>query len=116
MSHIPTKNNFHREFLYKRFAVKGIVDGEVMSFRDIFEAADYIKTNRCTKASRSAIRRGIFKSSNPAAKRNKYLGTQWITVGVNIFDDEGKWKESETLTVHYTKAKKNQKKEKIKEK
>ena len=87
MRGIPTKNNFNRENLYKKFAVRG--DGK--DFRNIFEAADYIKDGRATKASRSAIRRGIFKSSNPAARRNKYMGIQWITIGINIFDIEGKW-------------------------
>ena len=87
MRDIPTKNNFNKDNLYKKFAVRG--DGQ--DFRNIFEAADYIKDGRATKASRSAIRRGIFKSSNPAARRNKYMGIQWITTGVNIFDEEGKW-------------------------
>ena len=77
-----------------------------MEFRDIFEAADYIKTSRATKASRSAIRRGIFKSSNPAAKRNKYLGTQWVTIGVNIFTDEGKWLRCETIEEFHKHSKK----------
>lgn len=84
---IPTKNNFNRDDLYKKFAVRG----NSKDYRNIFEAADYIKDSRATKASRSAIRKGIFKSSNPAARRNKYMGIQWVTTGVNIFDIDGKW-------------------------
>ena len=67
------------------------VDGEVTEFRDIYEAADHIKDTRPVKASRSALRNGIFKSSNPKARRGKYLGLQWYTIGINIFDEEGKW-------------------------
>ncbi len=97
MRNIPTKNNFNTEFLYKRFSVQCIIKGKVIEFRDIFEAADYIKDGRATKASRSALRRGIFKSSNPAAKRNKYLGTQWTTTGINIFNNDGKWLRNEKI-------------------
>ena len=97
MSIIPTKNNFNRNALYCKFSVRCIEhNGERRDFKDIYEAADYVKDSRTTKASRSALRNGIFKSSNPKARRGKYLGMQWITIGINVFDEKtGEWKLSE---------------------
>ena len=91
---IPTKNNFNRSNLYYKFKVLGINEDtkEKLEFEDIFEAADYIKDSRATKASRSALRRGIFKASNPNARRGKYLGFRWITTGENVYSSEaGTW-------------------------
>lgn len=65
---------------------------EQVEFKDIYEAADIIKKTRPVKASRSALRGGIFKSSNPNAHRGKYLGLWWITTGVNVYNKTtGKW-------------------------
>ena len=93
MSIIPTKNNFNRNALFEKFSVRSISHtGERRDYKDIYEAADFIKDNRATKASRSALRNGIFKSSNPKARRGKYLGMTWVTIGVNIFNERTeKW-------------------------
>lgn len=91
---IPTKNNFNRNNLYYRFKVSGINEDtkEKLEFNDIFEAANYVKDSRATKASRSALRRGIFKASNPDARRGKYLGFRWETTGENVYSREaGVW-------------------------
>lgn len=61
-----------------------------MEFDDIFDAANTIKETRPVKASRSALRNGIFKASNPKARRGKYLGLQWVTIGVNMYDEYNK--------------------------
>ena len=91
---IPTKNNFNINNLYYRFKVCCVNEDtkEKLEFDDIFEAANYIKDSRATKASRSALRRGIFKASNPDARRGKYLGYRWITIGENVYSREaGIW-------------------------
>lgn len=87
---IPTKGNFNKQALYRRFKVMSIDQaGREVEFQDIYEAANTIKETRPVKASRSALRSGIFKASNPNARRGKYLGLKWVTIGINEFDIEG---------------------------
>lgn len=87
---IPTKNNFNRNSIYHRFKVRSInLDTkERIEFEDIYKAADYVKRTRPVKASRSALRNGIFKASNPNSRRGKYLGLRWETTGENVYSRE----------------------------
>ena len=80
-----------RDHLYEKFRVASIdpKTKKRVEFNDIFEAADTIKKTRPIKASRSALRCGIFKASNPKARRGKYLGLVWETTGVNVYDGLG---------------------------
>jgi len=83
-----------KQELYKKYVVKSVDPNtkEEVKYKDIFEAANTIKKTRPVKASRGALRCGIFKSSNPHAHRGKYLGLWWVTIGENRLMDNGKWK------------------------